>query len=228
MENPTKASIVMFVTILLTVTLFCSFSSTSESVVSQSADSASIDQEATVLVVINEFMANNKTTIQSPSGNYSDWIELFNPANNSVDLGGMFLTDNLTDLKWQFSTEAVIKAHGYLLVWADGNIRQGPLHARFKLDAKQGAIALYATDGITLIDSVTYGRQIQGVSFGRTVDGGSSWNYLLNPTPGKANAEITALFTGYPWQLWAILSLAFVACTFVVFKFKIYVRRNEW
>ena len=55
-------------------------------------------------LVINEFMADNKTTIEDPAepGEYPDWIELYNGTNETIILSGMFLTDDLNDpTKWQ-------------------------------------------------------------------------------------------------------------------------------
>jgi hypothetical protein len=176
-------------------------------------------------VVLNKFMAKNSPTIQTSAGNYSDWIELYNPTETSLDLGGMFLTDNLIDLKWQFSAGTLIEAHGYLIIWADNNVRQGSLHASFKLDAKNGVIGLIAADGTTLLDSVSYNKQVVDVSFGRTTDGGSSWNYLQNSTPGKANDNSSALFSEYPWEVWAIFSVGVMGCCLAIFKDKL--RRSK-
>jgi hypothetical protein len=47
---------------------------------------------------INEFMAENDTTIPDPHGSgYPDWIELYNAGASTVDLGGMYLTDDMND-----------------------------------------------------------------------------------------------------------------------------------
>jgi hypothetical protein len=56
---------------------------------------------------INEFMADNDTTIQDPDGSgYPDWIELYNAGPNAVDLGGMYLTDDMNDpTKWMIPFE---------------------------------------------------------------------------------------------------------------------------
>ena len=49
-------------------------------------------------LVINEFMADNDSTIQDPCGTgYPDWIELYNAGANTVELGGMYLTDDMND-----------------------------------------------------------------------------------------------------------------------------------
>ena len=55
-------------------------------------------------LVINEFMADNKSTIEDPAepGEFPDWIELYNGTSETIILSGMFLTDDLNDpTKWQ-------------------------------------------------------------------------------------------------------------------------------
>jgi len=51
---------------------------------------------------INEFMADNDSTIQNPDGSgYPDWIELYNAGSTAIDLGGMYMTDDANDpTKW--------------------------------------------------------------------------------------------------------------------------------
>jgi hypothetical protein len=155
-------------------------------------------------IVINEFMAKNTQTIQSPEGNYSDWIELYNRDETPYDVSGMFLTDNFTDYKWQFTTDTVIPGHGFLLVWADNNFQAGPLHTNFKLNDNNDKLALFSKDGV-LVDSVVFDDQIEDISYGRTKDGGANWNFLLNPTPEQSNTSVSSLFTLYPWHMWVII-----------------------
>jgi hypothetical protein len=171
-------------------------------------------------VVINEFMAVNESTIQNDEGNYTDWIELYNTADYSIDLSGMFLTDNLTSYRWQFPNGTVIQAHGYLLVWADANVMLGGLHTNFKLDGDGETIGLYATDG-SLMDSVTFGEQIADISYGRTVNGGSSWTYITDSTPGEANSASTSLFTADTWIVLVIVAVGAIAVCILIFKGKI-------
>ncbi|MHC4745677.1 MAG: PEP/pyruvate-binding domain-containing protein [Planctomycetota bacterium] len=52
---------------------------------------------------INEFMADNETTKEDPDepGEYPDWIELYNAGPEPIDLGGMYLTDDINEPdKW--------------------------------------------------------------------------------------------------------------------------------
>lgn len=143
-------------------------------------------------LVVNEFMASNSATFANGNGNYSDWIEIYNPTTEAVDMAGMSLTDDLTDpTKWQFPSGdpslTVIDSHDRLLIWADGE--QGTeLHAGFSLSADGEALGLFDADG-TLVDSVTFGRQMMGVSYGRYPDGGSTWQHMPSPTPTAANKQ---------------------------------------
>ena len=144
--------------------------------------------EAPEGLVINELMADNQFTIAGPDGTYPDWIELYNGGNETVDLGGMFLTDDLADpTAWSFPNETLIESGGYLLIWADNSSDRDSLHANFGLNANGEEIGLFASDGVTLIDSVVYQKQIQDVSHGRLPDGGPSWEPLLRATPGWGN-----------------------------------------
>jgi len=50
---------------------------------------------------INEFMADNDSIIADEFSQYDDWIEIYNAGVSAVDLGGMYLTDNLDDpMNW--------------------------------------------------------------------------------------------------------------------------------
>ncbi|MHC3130231.1 MAG: CotH kinase family protein, partial [Candidatus Bathyarchaeota archaeon] len=72
-------------------------------------------------LVINEFMANNDDAVAGPDGDYPDWIELYNGGTEAVDLSGMYLSDDITNPKWQFPSGTVIEAGGFLVVWGDNS-----------------------------------------------------------------------------------------------------------
>jgi hypothetical protein len=55
-------------------------------------------------LVINEVMADNKNALEDPleAGQYPDWIELYNGAEEAITLSGMYLTDDPNEpTKWQ-------------------------------------------------------------------------------------------------------------------------------
>ena len=148
---------------------------------------------ASVSLYINEFMAENDTTIEDPdgAGGYPDWIELYNAGDSSIDLGGMYLTDNLSNpAKWRVSDGVVIPAGGYLLFWADNDEEQGDTHTNFRLDRDGESIGLFDTadSGYATIDTLTFAEQTADVSFGRFPDGSDDWNAFAQPTPGQPNS----------------------------------------
>ena len=66
---------------------------------------------------INEFMANNDDAVAGPYNDYPDWIELYNGGTESVDLSGMYLSDDLANPdSWQFPEGTTIDAGGFLVV----------------------------------------------------------------------------------------------------------------
>ncbi len=147
-------------------------------------------------IVINEFMADNDTTIQDPDGTgFPDWIELHNTSDSSVDLSGYFLTDNLQDTtKFEIPSGVSIPADGYLIFWADNDPEQGPTHATFKLSSGGEEIGLYAPIalGNGAADSYVFGEQASDISEGRSCDGGETWAFMSSPTPGTSNGTCTS------------------------------------
>ena len=77
----------------------------------------------------------------------------------------------------------------HILFWADGDDDQGPTHTSFRLDRAGESVALYESDGQTLIDAVHFGPQSDDVSYGRASDAGDTWQTFSEPTPGQPNAD---------------------------------------
>lgn len=145
---------------------------------------------ASTSVVINEFMASNTSTLADPQGEFDDWIELRNVTGSTVNLTGLYLTDEPSNpRKWPFPNGTTIAANGYLLVWADENGTATPgLHANFKLASTGEQIYLIDTDANNnqVLDAITFGAQATDVSYGRTTADADVWSTLA-PTPNAAN-----------------------------------------
>ena len=136
--------------------------------------------------MINEIMAANVSTIVDPDfGAFADWIEIFNPGEEAVDLGGYTLTDDIRNpVKWSVSSGSLVPAGGYLLFWPDG--RDSGRHSNFRLSRDGEEVALYDSDGL-LVDMVRFGDQVENVSYGRIADGAAEWAFFQQPTPGRMN-----------------------------------------
>lgn len=137
---------------------------------------------------IGEVMADNVSTLADEAGGFDDWIEVTNTSLAAVDLSGMFLTDDGADpTKWAFPPGAVIAPQSSLIVWADGDPAEGPLHASFKLSKTGEEVWLVLNDGITPIDGFSFGPQMADASFGRLLETNDSLFVLLDPSPGLPN-----------------------------------------
>jgi hypothetical protein len=141
-------------------------------------------------VFINEFMADNDTIVADEVGEFDDWVELYNDEETEVDLSGLYLTDNLTSpTKWQFPDGTTIAAKGFLVVWCDNDIAQGPLHAAWALGAGGESIGLFDNDANLrqAIHTTTFGAQTTDVSTGLFPDGTEPFIVQTTPTPGASN-----------------------------------------
>jgi hypothetical protein len=149
-------------------------------------------REKTCPLVINEFMASNDETIADPQGECDDWIEIYNASTVAVDIGGMWLADS--DNWWQIPTgypaDTTIPPHGYLLIWADGDPCDGPLHVDFGLAKAEDEVSLYAADALTLIDHIEFSGQVSDISYGCYPDAGENLRFFVTPTPGAENEGV--------------------------------------
>jgi hypothetical protein len=122
-------------------------------------------------LVISEFMANNETTIADEDGAFSDWIEIYNPGLDDVDLTDWCLTDSATTLsKWRFPA-VTLGSRQFMLVWASSKNRRvpgQPLHTNFNLSAGGEYLALVRPDGVAVEHefSPMYPAQANDESYG--------------------------------------------------------------
>ena len=177
---------------------------------------------------INEFMANNNAAVAGPNGTYPDWIELYNAGNETIDLGGMYLTDDLADsTKRRFPNETLIEPEGYLIIWADNSSDKSSLHAGFSLNANGEEVGLFASDGVTLIDSVVYTKQLGDVSYGRLPDGSANWEPLLRATPGWGNDKRQPGSETSVWLILLLIGIVIGLSALIVVAGKIHSRRKR-
>ncbi len=147
-------------------------------------------------LVINEFMSKNTTTIQEETGTYADWFEIYNSTSKDIDLGGLFVTNDLNNLNKYMIPKGqpeltTVKAGGYYVFWCDKQTAINPNHVDFKLPAAAGDIAIVQLRGSEnyIIDQVSYSNQGEDVSYGRYPSVTSDFRYLLTPTPNAKNAN---------------------------------------
>ena len=105
---------------------------------------------------ITEFMAANDSGLADEDGEFSDWIEIYNPDSAPISLAGYHLTDNATNLnKWTFPA-VTLDPGAFLVVFASGKNRVDPagrLHTDFQLSADGEYLALVAPNGATVVSA---------------------------------------------------------------------------
>jgi hypothetical protein len=152
---------------------------------------------------INEWMA-------SSSGD--DWLELHNPESQPILLSGLFLTDDFGNpTNTRIAELSFIAPRGFAVFRADQDVARGAHHVGFKLSAAGEQIGLYATNGVTRIDGVTFGPQAADTSEGRLPDGAAEMvAFPGNPTPGASNLRMAPRFTSVELRGTALV-MGFVA-----------------
>ncbi len=140
-------------------------------------------------IVINEIMASNVDEFISPANNFDGWIEFYNPTNQPARLGGLYVSDDENDLaKWQIPDAfGVVNPHEYKLLWFDSN-ELYQLNVPFKLDVDGGLVVI--SDGSRVFAKQAYPEGLERISYARTSDGGETWGYAAQATPGKNNATV--------------------------------------
>jgi len=153
-------------------------------------------------LIINEFVARNNSEtplrngeLLDEDGDASDWIEIYNPSDDAINLDGWFLTDDADDLeKWEFPAVEISRG-GFLVVFASGKDRRdadGQLHTNFQLRAGGEFLALVRPDGLTIEQAYDeYPPQFEGISYGLSGGTGSTRSdTILIPEFAAATALI--------------------------------------
>ncbi len=143
-------------------------------------------------VRISEILVNNESGRVDDCGMHSSWIEIFNNGNVPVNIGGCYLTDDLSNpTKFWISKgderATKLEAKGCLLFWADGKPQHGIFHVNFELKNAQ-TVALFDPTGTKLIDKIVIEQpQKADVSYGRLDMVGEECSFLAASTPGTVN-----------------------------------------
>ena len=144
------------------------------------------------ILVINEVMASNTGEVMSPAINFDSWIEVYNPGEATVNLGGMYLSvDPSNPLAWQMpSNMGSVPAKGFKVIWLGSNEIKSN-QAPFKLDCDGGTIILSDKNG-EVITKQNYPEAMSRTAYARKTDGGDEWGWTAIPTPEATNT--TAVF----------------------------------
>ena len=147
-------------------------------------------------IKINEIMSANVDVYRDPSTNFGSWVELYNPTDKGILLGGLYVTDDANNLKKHrlIDNYGALPAHGFAIlnfdhfeVFTKDSYRQ----IDDKLDCDGGTIYLSDKSG-QLITSEVYPEAMSRTAYARKGDGVNDWGWTATPTPGATNK--TAVF----------------------------------
>jgi hypothetical protein len=146
---------------------------------------------ANAQVVINEIQS------RGVAGNL-DWIEIYNPGDVAVNLGGYTIYDNgaggatPTKPKKAFPASATIPAKGFYVIITDTADFTGD-PSGFGLSSSGEKVWLHDTLRGMIVDTVTFGATATAAqSYGRSPDGGA-WQVLNTITRGATNGGSTSI-----------------------------------
>ncbi|MFZ4784776.1 MAG: CotH kinase family protein [Flavobacteriales bacterium] len=143
-------------------------------------------------IVLNEMMSANTASIQDESGEFADWIELFNNGSNPLNLNNYYLTDEMGNWnKWKLGA-TTLNPGNHHLVWADSDEEDGELHTNFNLSASGETIWLckWTSNAFRYVDFQSIPALNDNQSFGRASDGNENWIFFTNTTPDAPNGVV--------------------------------------
>ena len=152
-------------------------------------------------LVLSEFQVSNRTGVRDELGEHEPWIEIANRGRVTHDLGGLFLTNDLEDrTRWPLPEGTLIPPGGHVVIWADGEPEDGPLHAPFRLESSGGSLGLSDPTLGRTVDALFYGNQMPDRSYGRLESDPDRWAFLESPSPGGPNGS-TPFAVSHPPEL---------------------------
>jgi hypothetical protein len=186
---------------------------------------------------INEILVCNDSNYVDDFGQHSPWIEIFNSAYNKVNIGGLYLTDDISNptkyLIAKGQPVTGIPTRSYIVFRADSLTSRGILHLNFKLTAGE-TLALFDSNGKTLIDSMKVPSVMaRDVSYGRVSDGAEIKNILTKTTPNANNTTEPVITSGDEFRKFdpfgagmtiIAMGVVFIALALLYFFFKMTAR----
>jgi len=132
---------------------------------------------------INEYMTHNKNVSYTSSGDYNDFIELYNNSNNDLDIHNIYLSDDKNNLIKYKLPDIKINKNEYLVISLSdtSTFINNEIVANFKLSDGEDIIL---SNGKSIIESLEVKELMDNISYGR-ID--NKWYYFTSPTPGSVN-----------------------------------------
>lgn len=134
-------------------------------------------------LVLNEVVARNDSTADDGSGEFPDWVEIFNPGPDALEMSRIALRDR-SGSTWR-GQDGLLEAGATMVVWAGGT--EDATHAPFSLDSDGDEQLTLLVDGFTA-DRLALGTLGRDVALARFPDGGA-WQPTIRTTPAASNGD---------------------------------------
>jgi len=129
--------------------------------------------------MISELMAINDNVLQDGDGQYSDWLEIHNPTNETVVLTGWTLRDD--NDSWQFPDDFQLGPGEYEVIFCSDGRETVPepkdpyfdgtyYHTNFKLAGSGEYLGLFNNSGVVVHQYDEYPQQFENISYGIAQD----------------------------------------------------------
>lgn len=159
-------------------------------------------------IKVNEVSAGNDIYVNE-TFKKSDWFELYNNTDSSIDVAGLFVSDDIDEpAKYQIpsgvvNVNTIIPANGHLIVWADNLKAVSQIHTNFKLSNSNGnMVVISSSDEFiannsdffnahpalkTFADALVYDAHEYNQTVGRYPDGSNNIYKMNRPSIAKTN-----------------------------------------
>lgn len=151
-------------------------------------------------VLINEVCSSNDgkngnlTEITDYNDEYLDWVELYNPTDSEIDIGGFGLSSKKDVIQYTFAENTVISPKSFMIVYCSKDAKNDGTYtvAPFNISAKGETIYLKDSLGNSL-DKVKVPAIAKDTTYSRKPDG-SDKLYNTMPTPNESNNDAQVIY----------------------------------
>ncbi len=134
---------------------------------------------------ISEVMTANRSTLLNEDGQFCDWIELYNPTAEAIQLGGLYLSNDPADrMKWALPDTTLASGARMVIRCSGGNAPAGD--ADFAL-SKAGCTVILSGSVGNVIAQVEVPRMEEDRTYALHTNG--TYEVCDQPSPGYPNDE---------------------------------------
>ena len=136
-------------------------------------------------IVISEVMTANRSTLLNSDGQLCDWVELYNPTSETIQLGNLYLSNDIADrMKWQLPDSSLAAGERMVIRCSGSSAPAGD--ADFSLPREGCTVTLSGSVG-NVVTQVEVPRMEEDRAWALQDNGTYAESNL--PSPGYANTE---------------------------------------